>query len=326
MRPVAWGVGVVPQPRHAAIGVGRVGPRQTTRAKLAQMEDEYRDPHRTRYRACPICGSDRIGVLRDQDWSWRPDFKPPLSPVIRWMVCEPCAHEFAWGYHDKVGRQIVFASAQASQTAQGMTGTVAEEARLLWADVVDAVSRYRPEGHWLDIGAGSGMLLATAEEYGYTTAAIEARPLVAQALAALGIEVIGRDVSDLTRVRIEEESVDVVTMCDVLEHLPFPLSGLAFAAQVLRPEGILFLSCPNRASFAWKRLSEEGINPYYSEIEHYHNFSYSQIRTLLSNHGFEPLACSVSGRYRLCMDVVARRAVAPGDGVTREISEVTQPP
>ena len=286
------------------------------------MEDQYRDPHRIRYRACPICGSDRIGFVRDQDWSWRPDYQARLSPVIRWMACASCAHEFTWGYHDKTGREIVFASAQASQTAQGMTGTVAEEARLLWADVVDAVSRYRPEGCWLDIGAGSGMLLATAEEYGYATAAIEARPQVAEALAALGIEVIGGDVSNLGAVRIDEESVDVVTMCDVLEHLPFPLSGLDFAAQVLRPGGILFISCPNRASFAWKRLSEEGINPYFSEIENYHNFSYPQIRTLLSNHGFEPLACSVSGRYRLCMDVVARRAGAPRDGVTREISEV----
>lgn len=279
------------------------------------MEDAYRDPHRIRYRACPICGSDRINVVRDQDWSWRPDYKVPLSRVIRWMGCASCAHEFAWGYHDKAGREIVFASAQASQTAQGMTGTVAEEARLLWADVVDAVSRYQSGGSWLDIGAGSGMLLATAEEYGYITAAIEARTQVAEALVELGIEVIGGDVGDLAGVRIDEESVDVVTMCDVLEHLPFPLSGLAFAAQVLRPGGILFLSCPNRASFAWKRLSEEGLNPYFSEIEHYHNFSYSQIRALLGDHGFETLACSVSGRYRLCMDVVARRAVPPGDGM-----------
>jgi protein O-GlcNAc transferase len=279
------------------------------------MEDEYRDPHRIRYRACPICGSNRIGVVRDQDWSWRPDYKARLSPVIRWMSCESCAHEFAWGYHDKAGREIVFASAQAFQTATGMTGTDAEEARLLWADVVDVVSRYRPEGSWLDIGAGSGMLLATAEEYGYATAAIEARPHVAEALVALGIDVIGGDVSDLSGARIEEESVDIVTMCDVLEHLPFPLSGLAFAARVLRPGGILFMSCPNRASFAWKRLSEEGTNPYFSEIEHYHNFSYFQIRTLLGNHGFEPLACSVSGRYRLCMDVVASRAERPSGDV-----------
>ena len=49
------------------------------------------------------------------------------------------------------------------------------------------------------------------------------------------------------------------------------------------------------------------VNPYWAEIEHCHNFSYRRLRALLTEHGFEPVSCSVSNRYRVCMDVVARK-------------------
>jgi hypothetical protein len=50
------------------------------------MAVQYSDPLRTPYEACPICGGT-LEMLRDQDWSWRHDYQPPLNPVIRWMAC-----------------------------------------------------------------------------------------------------------------------------------------------------------------------------------------------------------------------------------------------
>jgi 2-polyprenyl-3-methyl-5-hydroxy-6-metoxy-1,4-benzoquinol methylase len=34
-------------------------------------------------------------------------------------------------------------------------------------------------------------------------------------------------------------------MADVLEHMPFPKTGLAAAHRLRRPDGVLFLSMPN---------------------------------------------------------------------------------
>jgi hypothetical protein len=50
-------------------------------------------------------------------------------------------------------------------------------------------------------------------------------------------------------------------------------------------------------------LDTENVNPYWSEIEHCHNFTYARLRELLRDHGFEPLSCSISNHYRVCMDV-----------------------
>lgn len=37
----------------------------------------------------------------------------------------------------------------------------------------------------------------------------------------------------------------VISMADVLEHMPYPRAGLDAAHRLLRPDGILFLSMPN---------------------------------------------------------------------------------
>ena len=263
------------------------------------------DPHRIEYRACPICNSGAIRVLRDQDWSWRPDYQRSLNPVIRWMVCRACGHEFAWGYHNTAGLEIVFGQAQAGQTALEMKSADIEAARLTWVSLVDAVSARCNQGRWLDVGAGAGILAALARECGFDVSALEAREQVAAALRARGIDVLPHDVTELGRGL--PGIFDVISMCDVLEHVPFPIPVLRAATHALRPGGVLAISCPNRDSLVWDAWNEEGINPYWSEIEHCHNFAFRHLRELLADHGYERVTCSVSPRYRGCMQVIALR-------------------
>jgi protein O-GlcNAc transferase len=263
----------------------------------------YSDVHRIQYSACPICDSGEIQVLRDQDWSWRPDYKRPLDPVIRWMVCRSCGHQFTWGYHNEAGLEIVFAQAHAGQTAHGMTAAEIESARLTWVSLVDAVSARCHQGRWLDVGAGAGMLLALARECGFEVSALEAREQVAEALRSRGIDVLTGGVIELGDG--PAGIFDVISMCDLLEHVPFPLPALRAVTHALRPGGVLAISCPNRDSLVWEAWDKEDINPYWSEIEHYHNFSFRQLRELLAYHHYERVTCSVSPRYRACMQVVA---------------------
>jgi len=94
-------------------------------------------------------------------------------------------------------------------------------------------------------------------------------------------------------------------MAGVLEHLPFPKTGLAAAHWLLRPNGVLFLSMPNMDNMVWLLLHANGVDPYWGEIEHYHNFSRKRLYALLQNHGFRPVEYRISKRYRLCMEVIA---------------------
>ena len=53
--------------------------------------------------------------------------------------------------------------------------------------------------------------------------------------------------------------VDVLSMADVLEHMPWPRAALGRAAQMLRPGGILFLSMPNSDSVSWRYVVWCGV-------------------------------------------------------------------
>jgi protein O-GlcNAc transferase len=286
---------------------------------MSQMTPTYSNPDRVRYECCPLCGSPDLSVLRDQDWTWRWDYNRRLHPVIRWMSCPSCHHQFTWGHHTEEALDVLFTHAQAGQTAQGMTGADIEAARLVWAKVVDAVTPHCSNGNWLDVGAGSGMLAAVADECGFNVVTMEARAQVAAALHARGLQVLAQDVTELKDG--QPGRFDVISMCDVLEHVPFPLAALDAVVHALRDGGALFISCPNTDSLAWRTLDGEGVNPYWAEIEHYHNFSFRRLRTLLLQYGLVPVSCSISNRYRVCMDVVARKqsgaATPPGRGLPR---------
>jgi hypothetical protein len=54
-------------------------------------------------------------------------------------------------------------------------------------------------------------------------------------------------------------------------------------------------------------LDAAGTNPYWGEIEHYHNFTRPRLNALLEAHGFSPIDYNISERYRSCMEVIAAR-------------------
>ena len=75
-------------------------------------------------------------------------------------------------------------------------------------------------------------------------------------------------------------------MADVLEHMPFPGEALAAARRLLEDNGRLFVSSPNRETAVWKALDQMQANPYWGELEHFHNFSRAGMVGLLKAHGF----------------------------------------
>ena len=271
---------------------------------MTEPVEPFVDPRRVPYERCPWCGRNPDGwtLLRDQSWAWRPDYVAELHPVIRWMSCDACGHQFTRGHHDEIAERIIFSRPQPGQSIEGMRAAQVEASRNVWAKVVESVGRIVPEGRWLDVGAGSGMLLALARECGYEVSAVEPRESTAVALRARGFEVAS------SMELLSRSFYEVVSLCDVLEHVPRPRDMLEAVASLLPRHGVLFLSSPNRDSLAWRALDEEDVNPYWSEIEHFHNFSYRQIRGALRGLGFDSVSCTVSNRYRLGMDVVARRA------------------
>ena len=94
-------------------------------------------------------------------------------------------------------------------------------------------------------------------------------------------------------------------MADVLEHVPYPKIFLEKSCELLSKGGGLFISLPAYESPVWNILSIGGNNPYWAEIEHFHNFSQERLSSLLKELGFKVVDYNISERYRACMEVVA---------------------
>lgn len=96
----------------------------------------------------------------------------------------------------------------------------------------------------LDVGTGLGAMLEEAAALGYRAEGIElCAPLVARARAR-GLAVRNLPAEALAE-EGEAESFDVVTMMDLIEHVPDPLAVLRAARRLLRPGGELVVYTPN---------------------------------------------------------------------------------
>jgi hypothetical protein len=99
-------------------------------------------------------------------------------------------------------------------------------------------------------------------------------------------------------------------MADVLEHVNYPTPFLEHARNLMTEKGTLLISMPNSGAPLWQSWNARGANPYWGELEHYHNFSRDRLYSLLEQTGFRPLKYGISERYRCCMEVIAQKTRA----------------
>jgi SAM-dependent methyltransferase len=144
--------------------------------------------------------------------------------------------------------------------------------------------------------------LVTAAEFGYEVVGLDLREEGVARMRELGFDARCMNLVDLEA----PQGFDVISMADVLEHMPFPKSALLHARKLLRRGGALFVSMPNSDCFAWKELDRTKTNPYWGELEHFHNFGRARLHQLLRESGFLPIRYGISQRYLACMEVVAR--------------------
>lgn len=215
---------------------------------------------------------------------------------MNWVQCGDCGHVFTDGYFDAETAEKLFSK----ESFFHEFGWNHHALRNLSADIVKNVRQFASGRRWLDVGIGAGSLLMVADEFGFDAKGIDVRsaPVEKAKSYALNAECVSfQDCSG---------EYDVISMCDVLEHIPFPKKALKKAHELLAVEGVLMVSCPNAGCSSWSLYNGEG-NSYWAEIEHYHNFSRDVLYGLLRESGFEPVFYDVSRRYKVGMEVIAIR-------------------
>jgi 2-polyprenyl-3-methyl-5-hydroxy-6-metoxy-1,4-benzoquinol methylase len=147
-------------------------------------------------------------------------------------------------------------------------------------------------GRLLDMGSGLGFFLKAMARYqhwdGY---GCEISPAaVKHAREHLGLSRV--ICSPLQDADLPHASFDIITMWDVLDHIPRPDPLLRHSHTLLKHDGIVFIRTPNiatqllRARIMRAVRGSQAEKKYLQATDHPHHYSMRSIRTLLERNGF----------------------------------------
>lgn len=174
----------------------------------------------TDYAGCPLCTCTELLLVQQATCNQHPLWQKGLPTRLFWVRCKACSHVFTKSFFNDEGLKLLFSRAHAYQVA----GADLDVQRGLWCEAVRRINQLLPEpawnrpAVWLDIGCGCGGLVFTAQEFGFTAIGVDTRQAAVDQIVALGYTAILGNLAELE----VTDPVDVISLADVLEHVPIP--------------------------------------------------------------------------------------------------------
>ncbi len=171
---------------------------------------------------------------------------------------------------------------------------------------VRAISRFLPSsGTVLDVGCAAGYFLAVMREKGWTVTGVEPSETIASfGMRKFDIPIL---VGRVEQMSLKAASFDLITLWDVIEHVPNPREFLLHLRKLLKPGGKILLETQDVQSPVARLLGKRWHH--YKHAEHLWHFSPATIRQLLSGTGLavERITHRGAGKY-IPLSFVAERA------------------
>jgi len=176
-----------------------------------------------------------------------------------------------------------FAAGGATATGYGAYLEDATNLRAMFRSRLRYLPLPSPEGRLLDIGAATGHFVEQAREYGWDAQGIELSEWAAEyARTTLGQPVSCTSLADAN---YPDEYFEVVTLWEVIEHLPNVGATLAEVRRIVRPGGHLALSTPDAGSLVARLAGRRWLG--WSKVpEHISFFDRRALTRLLDASGF----------------------------------------
>ncbi|MCK5124512.1 MAG: class I SAM-dependent methyltransferase [Dehalococcoidia bacterium] len=236
------------------------------------------------YRNCPCCGQNDFEVLFESNMK-ADDFQEAVETVYmipggRWgrhVKCRSC--KFIYVNPIYKASEINKAYSQ----RKSVDVSIIRENRLRASESqVGLVKQYKNGTYLLDIGCGEGFFLFNASRAGYITKGIElSQDAVEYARREFGLDVEAKPFEEL---QFPDDYFDVVTLWQVLEHVPYPLIVLKEVHRILKPEGLLATSTPDIESILARIFRRQWWN---LRRLHINQFTSRTLADMLKRAGFD---------------------------------------
>jgi 2-polyprenyl-3-methyl-5-hydroxy-6-metoxy-1,4-benzoquinol methylase len=247
---------------------------------------------------CNLCGEERFELRYNIQKCNRQIVKCTKCGLLYVNPQNP--QNLTYDYEDKGERQGKYQEAQDLATKRHdhcyeEVYTKEEEWRVLhFADRANKVRKFCSSGRLLDIGCARGLFLSnflTTEDFDIY--GIEPRDWIcARAVKRLGNKVF---CGTLKEANLPDTQYDVVTMINLIEHLPSPKNTLLEVNRVMKPGALLMIETPNVEGLLTRIMG----NRWHTFLESEHNFFFSKttISNLLSKTGFKTLSIEPAYKF-----------------------------
>ena len=246
---------------------------------------------------CPACGS----AEREPHWR-KYDLDYPRCTACGTVYMSPRPEPalldeyYANSTNYEYWNEVVFPASEEARRARIFAPRAAR--------AIELASRHGAgTGTLLDVGAGYGTFAEEVRALGAfeRVVALEPEPHLAQTCRDKGLEVVQAPVEAAEL----DAGVDVVTSFEVLEHLFSPRAFVERCHALLRPGGLLMLTCPNVRGFDVEVLAEASATV---DAEHLNYLHPASLGALLESCGFAVVESQTPGR--LDAELVRKRVLA----------------
>ncbi|MEZ5696653.1 MAG: class I SAM-dependent methyltransferase [Sphingomonadaceae bacterium] len=231
--------------------------------------------------ACKSCGGNQHRFL----------YRKAGYNLVR---CESCALAFIANPPDSDGISSLYSTTDGYHTGLVTPGDRDWKRMQAIAERhLRVLTRTIPEGKGrklLDMGCSSGQFLNLARNAGYDVQGLELSPHSSQfARDHFGLSV---HTGLLDSAGFEPASFDIITLFDVIEHVPDPMAELQAIYSLLKPGGVLLQSTPNidglfpKLSYAASDLFDYWQHP--EPPHHLYQFSVQSLSDMTAKAGFKP--------------------------------------
>lgn len=242
---------------------------------------------------CPICGNDEFDVLKPSKYPANltaemllKSYSASSSHMLfdQLVQCRKCTMQYLNPRpNDEIVLQSYSEAVDPTFVAQNPNriATFTKTLRKVLGDL------QWPDGQgrrYLDIGCAGGASLVAARSLGFSVQGVEP----SHWLADFGRTNYGIDVRDgiLKPGMFPEASYDLITMWDVLEHIPEPGPVLDLIRTLLKPGGVLLLTYPDINCLAPRLLGDRW--PFWLSV-HLNYYVPATIRLQVEQANFEVL-------------------------------------
>jgi len=227
--------------------------------------------------SCTLCGT--VGHRRYLFEKLNDNSGVGLIKICRCCVCE---NIYLWKYNNFFDDELyAYYTMYAGKTKDQAYDPLTKESYLQVLKLLESNGGGRSI---LDVGCGNGSFVDAAMVQGYKIRGID--PSQSAVDVAQGFNLPVQNI-DFFSGKIKESSFDVLTMFEVIEHVPEPVRFLNRAEHVVKPGGLIYITTPNFNSLD-RRVLGKNWNGFHREHLTYFTPA-TLIKAISNNSGLEVL-------------------------------------